>query len=68
MPGHNASTPDMQQMHPQQMHYQNGQVPGQVHYAVQPPPTYDQIPDMLEHQKSHGVKRRFSDVECMQVI
>lgn len=50
------------------MQYQNGHVPTQVHYTMQPPhQQFEQKPDSPEQQKSHGVKRRFSDVEGGQV-
>lgn len=67
MPVHNQSSPEIR--HQMQVHYQNGQVPGQVHYQIQPPPAHHpyEVPDVMEHQKSHGMKRRYSDVEGVQV-
>ncbi|XP_015120922.1 extensin isoform X2 [Diachasma alloeum] len=52
----------------QQLHYQNGQMPEQLHYTVQPPqqPFEMHNPDSPEQQKGHGVKRRFNDVEGPQ--
>ncbi|XP_054004590.1 KH homology domain-containing protein 4-like isoform X3 [Hylaeus anthracinus] len=67
IPLHNVPPPQVQaqiQYHAQHMQYQNGHMPPQVHYTVQPPhQQFDQKPDSPE-QKSHGVKRRFSDVEA----
>ncbi|XP_076288665.1 uncharacterized protein LOC143213060 isoform X2 [Lasioglossum baleicum] len=67
MPLHNVPPPQVQaqiQYHAHHMQYQNGHMPPQVHYTVQPPPQqFDQKPESPE-QKSHGVKRRFSDVEA----
>ncbi|EFN86500.1 extensin isoform X2 [Harpegnathos saltator] len=67
IPLHNVPPPQVQaqiQYHPQHIQYQNGHVPTQVHYTMQPPhQQFEQKPDSPEQQKSHGVKRRFSDVE-----
>ncbi|XP_034940566.1 extensin-like isoform X2 [Chelonus insularis] len=53
------------QYHSQQLQYQNGQVPAQVHYTIQPPPQPFEMhkPDSPEHHKGHGIKRRFTDVD-----
>lgn len=70
IPLHNVPPPQVQaqiQYHPQHIQYQNGHIPAQVHYTMQPPhQQFEQKPDSPE-QKSHGVKRRFSDVEGSQV-
>lgn len=70
IPLHNVPPPQVQaqiQYHAQHMQYQNGHMPPQVHYTVQPPPQqFEQKPDSPE-QKSHGIKRRFSDVETNPV-
>lgn len=71
IPLHNVPPPQVQaqiQYHPQHIQYQNGHIPAQVHYTMQPPhQQFEQKPDSPEQQKSHGVKRRFSDVEGSQV-
>lgn len=71
IPLHNVPPPQVQaqiQYHPQHMQYQNGHVPTQVHYTMQPAhQQFEQKPDSPEQQKTHGVKRRFSDVEGGQV-
>lgn len=70
IPLHNVPPPQVQaqiQYHPQHIQYQNGHIPAQVHYTMQPPhQQFEQKPDSPE-QKSHGIKRRFSDVEGSQV-
>jgi hypothetical protein len=69
VPHHGVPPPEMQpqlQYHAQQVHYQNGQMQSQMHFAVQPPqpqPHFDQNSDMPDMHKGQGVKRRFSDVE-----
>ncbi|XP_031780890.1 extensin isoform X3 [Nasonia vitripennis] len=69
VPHHGVPPPEMQpqlQYHPQQVHYQNGQMQSQMHYPVQPPqpqPHFDQTSDIPDHHKGQGVKRRFSDVD-----
>lgn len=64
---HNVPPSPMQtQIHyTQQLQYQNGQMPEQLHYTVQPPqqPFEMHNPESPEQQKGHGVKRRFNDVE-----
>lgn len=71
IPFHNVPPPQVQaqiQYHPQHIQYQNGHIPAQIHYTMQPPhQQFEQKPDSPEQQKSHGVKRRFSDVEGGQV-
>lgn len=67
IPLHNVPPPQAQiQYHPH-IQYQNGHVPAQVHYTMQPHQQFEQKPDSPEQQKSHGIKRRFSDVEGGQV-
>ncbi|XP_063990671.1 uncharacterized protein LOC135169529 isoform X3 [Diachasmimorpha longicaudata] len=52
----------------QQLQYQNGPMPEQLHYTVQPPQQPFEIhpPGSPEQQKGHGVKRRFNDVDGPQ--
>ncbi|CAG5100365.1 Similar to khdc4: KH homology domain-containing protein 4 (Xenopus laevis) [Cotesia congregata] len=56
------------QYHTHQLQCQNGHIPTQVHYTIQPPPQPFEMhkPDSPEHHKGHGVKRRFTDVEGLQ--
>ncbi|XP_029659061.1 extensin-like isoform X2 [Formica exsecta] len=72
IPFHNVPPPQVQaqiQYHPQHIQYQNGHIPAQIHYTMQPPhQQFEQKPDSPEQQKSHGVKRRFSDVEGGQEL
>ena len=66
VPHHAVPPPEMQPQiqYAQQVHYQNGQMQSQVHYAVQPPqPHFEQNSDIPDHHKGQGVKRRFSDVD-----
>ncbi|XP_066590962.1 uncharacterized protein [Prorops nasuta] len=68
-PLHNMPPPPPQAQipyHSQQIHLQNGHLPPQLHYAMSPQQHLDQKSDSPEHQKSHGIKRRFSDVEGNQ--
>ena len=74
IPTLNLPPPEVQaQMHyhVQQVQYHNGQMQAQVHYAVQPPHLdrrMEQKPELSEHHKLQGVKRRFSDVDGLEVI
>lgn len=71
MSPHNVPPPQVQtqiQYHPQHIQYQNGHIPTQVHYTIQPPhQQFEHKPDSPEQQKMQGIKRRFSDIEGGQV-
>ncbi|KAJ8669128.1 hypothetical protein QAD02_000387 [Eretmocerus hayati] len=69
VPHHVGPPPEMQppmQYHAQQVHYQNGHIPAQMHYGVQSPQPqhhFEPNSDVPEHQKVLGMKRRFSEVD-----